>query len=182
MWVHYPDDAAAMARGDQYLWGRDILVAPVVEKGATNRRLYLPKGTWFDFWTNDKQDGGREIDRAVDLETMPLFVRAGAIIPLGPPRQYTGEPSAEPLLLTVYPGADGAFTMYEDDGISFAYRQGAWMGIAMSWQDRSRELTLKLAPNSKMLPPLSRAIEVRVAGSPKTQAVTFTGKNVVVKL
>jgi len=180
MWVHYPDDAAAMARGDQYLWGRDMLVAPVVEKGATNRRLYLPKGTWFDFWTNEQQVGGREIDRAVDLETMPLFVRAGAIIPLGPPRQYTGEPSAEPLLLTVYPGADGTFTMYEDDGISFAYRQGAWMVIQMAWSDRARQLTLSLAAGSRMLPPARRAIEVRVAGRPETRTVMFSGERVVV--
>ena len=90
MWLHYPDDAAAVQRGaTSILWGRDMLVAPVVEKGATSRRLYLPKGAWFDFWTNERHDGGREIDRAVDLETMPLFVRAGAILPMGPVRQYT---------------------------------------------------------------------------------------------
>jgi alpha-glucosidase/alpha-D-xyloside xylohydrolase len=182
MWLHHPDDPIAAQRGDQYFWGRDMLVAPVVEKGATFRKLYLPSGTWFDFWTEQSLNGGRELDRPVDLATMPLYVRGGAILPMGPVRQYTSEPSDAPLTLVVYPGADGAFTLYEDDGVSFAYRQGAWMGIAMSWQDRSRELTLKLAPNSKMLPPLSRAIEVRVAGSPKTQAVTFTGKNVVVKL
>ena len=89
MWLHYPDDPAAVGRGDQYLWGRDMLVAPVVEKGATNRRLYLPRGAWYDFWTNARAEGGREIDRAVDLETTPLYVRAGAIVPMGPVRQYT---------------------------------------------------------------------------------------------
>jgi alpha-glucosidase (family GH31 glycosyl hydrolase) len=83
LWLHYPDDPTAVARGDQYLWGRDILVAPVVEKGATSRKLYLPRGVWFDFWTDEKTTGGREIDRAVDLATMPLYVRAGAIIPMG---------------------------------------------------------------------------------------------------
>jgi alpha-glucosidase (family GH31 glycosyl hydrolase) len=113
---------------------------------------------------------------------MPLYVRGGAILPMGPVKQYTSEPSDAPLTLVVYPGTDGTFTLYEDDGVSFAYRQGGWMGIAMSWQERSRELTLKLAPNSKMLPPLSRQIEARLAGSQKTQTVTFTGKNVVVKL
>ena len=125
---HRPaDDARALAassrrcrarsrRGDQFLWGRDILVSPVVEKGATSRRLYLPRGRWFDFWTEQGLDGGREIDRAVDLETMPLHVRAGAIIPMGPVKQYTDEPVDAPLDVTVYPGADGAFTLYEDDG------------------------------------------------------------------
>ncbi len=87
LWLHHPDDALAVARGDQLLWGRDLLVAPVVELGATTRTLYLPRGRWFDFWTGEPVDGGREIDRVVDLETMPLYVRAGAIVPTGPVRQ-----------------------------------------------------------------------------------------------
>ncbi len=89
LWLHYPQDAAAVARGDQFLWGRDLLVSPVVEKGATSRRLYLPKGSWFDYWTEERIEGGREIDRSVDLETMPLHVRAGAIVPHAPVREYT---------------------------------------------------------------------------------------------
>jgi alpha-glucosidase/alpha-D-xyloside xylohydrolase len=182
MWLHHPDDPAATTRGDQYFWGRDILVAPVVEKGATLRKLYLPSGTWFDFWTEQSTTGGRQVDRRVDLETMPLYVRGGAILPMGPVRQYTGEPSDAPLTLVVYPGADGSSLLYEDDGQSFAYRQGAWMGIAMTWNDRNRQLTLRLAQNSRMLPPLSRQIQVRVAGSQVTQTVTFTGKQVAVKV
>src|SRR5204862_7186926 len=93
LWLHYPDDAGAVARGDEYLFGRDILVAPVVEKGATSRSLYLPRGTWYDFWTREKMEGGREITRNVDLETIPLYVRAGAVIPMGPVKQYTWEKS-----------------------------------------------------------------------------------------
>src|SRR5439155_10397176 len=87
MWLHYPDDAAAVARGDQYLWGRDMLVAPVVEKGATSRRVYLPKGDWFDFGTDGKNGVGREITRAVDPESMARYVRAGRVIPLGAVKQ-----------------------------------------------------------------------------------------------
>ena len=75
MWLHHPDDAAAVARGDQYLWGRDLLIAPVVEKGATSRRVYLPKGDWFDFWTNERMAGGREVERAVDLSVVPMTGR-----------------------------------------------------------------------------------------------------------
>jgi alpha-glucosidase (family GH31 glycosyl hydrolase) len=182
MWLHYPDDAAAVARGDQYLWGRDMLVAPVVEKGATNRRLYLPRGTWHDFWTNERQEGGREIDRKVDLETTPLYVRAGAVIPMGPVKQYTGEKVDGPLSLTVYPGADGSFTVYEDDGQTFDYRKGVWMGIAAQWREATRTLTLSLAPGSRMLAPNRRAIEVKVAGTNTTRSVTFEGKPVEVKL
>jgi hypothetical protein len=77
MWLHYSDDPTAVAHGDQYLYGRDMLVAPVVEQGATSRTLYLPRGEWYDFWTHEKHAGRREIVRAVDLETMPLYVRAG---------------------------------------------------------------------------------------------------------
>ncbi|HKV99507.1 MAG TPA: TIM-barrel domain-containing protein [Vicinamibacterales bacterium] len=181
MWLHHPDDPIAAQRGDQFFWGRDMIVAPVVEKGATFRKLYLPSGTWYDFWTEQSMNGGRELDRPVDLATMPLYVRGGAILPMGPVKQYTSEPSDSPLTLVVYPGEDGAFTLYEDDGVSFAYRTGAWMGIAMSWQERNKQLTLKLAPNSKMLPPLSRQIDVRVVGTPGTKSVTFTGKQVEVK-
>src|SRR5688500_1210882 len=129
LWLHHPDDPAAVARGDQFLWGRDILVSPVVEKGATSRTLYLPRGEWFDFWTEEKLTGGREIARAVALETMPLHVRAGAIIPLGPVKEYVEQQVSAPLRVTVYPGADGAFAIYEDDGRSFAYRRGDWMQI-----------------------------------------------------
>src|SRR5579862_5443131 len=77
LWLHHPDDPIAVARGDEYLFGRDFLVAPVVEKGATTRTVYLPRGTWYDFWTAAKHEGGREITKQVDLETLPLYVRAG---------------------------------------------------------------------------------------------------------
>jgi alpha-glucosidase (family GH31 glycosyl hydrolase) len=109
LWLHYPDDAVAVARGDEYLYGREILVAPVVEKSATTRSLYLPRGTWYDFWTKQRLEGGREIVLKVDLETIPLYVRAGAVIPMGPIKQYTAENVAAPLALWVYPGQDGAF-------------------------------------------------------------------------
>jgi alpha-glucosidase/alpha-D-xyloside xylohydrolase len=176
LWLHYPGDAAAAGRGDQYLWGRDLLVSPVVEKGATTRSLYLPRGTWFDFWTEERVEGGRETGRAVDLETMPLHVRAGAILPLGPVRQWADEPVDAPLTLVVYPGADGAASLYEDDGRTFEYRKGAWMRIEMAWRDGDRHLSLRLARGSRMLAPARRAIEVRVAGERGTRTIVFDGR------
>ena len=169
LWLHHANDPQAVARGDQFLWGRDLLVSPVVEKGAASRRLYLPRGTWFDFWTEDRVEGGREIDRAVDLETMPLHVRAGAIIPMGPIKQYVDEPVDAPLTVTVYPGADGAYELYEDDGKTFAHRKGDWMRLAMAWDDARRRFSLGLAPGSRMRPPLTRTLrsasrEVRPRG------------------
>lgn len=180
LWLHYPSDGTAVARGDEYLWGRDILVAPVVEQGAASRRLYLPKGDWYDFWTHERLAGGREIVRPVDLETIPLFVRAGAILPFGPVKQYVDEAVDQPLSLAIYPGADGSFLLYEDDGKSFDYRKGAWMGIQMEWADARRVLTLGLAEGSRMLRPASRTIEVKVGET--VRSVEFTGRKLEVSL
>jgi alpha-glucosidase/alpha-D-xyloside xylohydrolase len=179
LWLHYPDDPVAVARGDEFLWGRDVLVAPVVEQGATSRKLYLPRGIWHDFWTGDRQEGGREISREVDLGTTPLYVRAGGIVPLDPVRQYADERVDGPLTVNVYPGADGSFLLYDDDGKSFAYRKGAWMGIQMAWNDGRRTLSMRLAPGSRMLGG-KRAIEVKAGGSVKQ--VEFVGKAVEVRL
>jgi alpha-glucosidase/alpha-D-xyloside xylohydrolase len=182
LWLHHPDDPAAVARGDQYLWGRDMMVAPVVEKNATSRRVYLPRGSWYDFWTSDRVDGGREFERPVDLATMPLFVRAGAIVPMGPLKQFTSQQVDGPLTVTIYPGADGSFDLFEDDGRSFAYRQGDWMGVSLRWDDRSRRFAVALTPGSRMRSPATRDIEVRVAGRAGTRRISFSGRPVSLTL
>jgi alpha-glucosidase/alpha-D-xyloside xylohydrolase len=182
MWLHYPDDATAVALGDQYLWGRDMLVAPVVEKGATTRGVYLPRGVWHDFWTEQPVTGGRHVDRTVDLATLPLYVRAGAILPMGPVKQYVEEPSDEPMTLTVYPGASGESSWYEDDGHTFNYRRGDAMRVLMHWNDMTQHLSLRLAPGTRMLAPHTRSLLVRVAGSAKTTTVQFTGRSLDVTL
>jgi alpha-glucosidase/alpha-D-xyloside xylohydrolase len=107
LWLHYAGDPEAVKLGTEYLWGRDLLIAPVVEQGAVSRRLYLPEGTWHDWWTGKAVSGKQWIERPVDLATLPIYVRAGAIIPLDPVRQYTSQPVAGPTTLRVYPGADG---------------------------------------------------------------------------
>ena len=174
LWLHYQDDPEAIGRGNEYLWGRDILVAPVVEKDATSRRLYLPRGRWFDFWTSERFEGGREMERTVDLETLPLFIREGAILPFGPVKQYVDEKVASPLAIAVYPGADGRFLLYEDDGISFHYRKGDWMGLELKWNETQRALAIRLAPGSRLRPPLRRSMQVKVGDSSKT--VEFDGR------
>jgi len=182
LWLHHSDDAVAVARGDQFLWGRDLLVAPIVEKGATNRKVYLPKGIWFDFWTDARLDGGREIDRPVDLETMPLYARAGAILPFRPLTQYVDETVEGPFSVTVYPGANGAFALYDDDGKTFDYRRGDWMRIAMTWTDASRTFAVRLGAGSRMRAASLRPIDVRVAGSRDVRRLEFAGQPVEVKL
>jgi alpha-glucosidase (family GH31 glycosyl hydrolase) len=176
LWLHFPNDPKSIGCEHEYLWGNSMLVAPVVEKGASSRRVYLPPATWYDFWTGERLEGGREIDRTVDLETMPLYVRAGSILPLGPVKQYVDEKVEEPLTLSIFPGADASFLLYEDDGISFDYRSGNWTGIAMAWNDARRTLELTLASGSRMLSPSPRMIDVRLFGEKKS--TTFQGKPV----
>jgi len=95
---------------------------------------------------------------------------------MGPVKQFTSQPSDGPLSLTIYPGADGSFELFEDDGRSFEYRRGNWMGLSMRWDDRRRRLTVSLATGSKMRPPLAREIEVRLAGQTAVHRGTFTGR------
>jgi alpha-glucosidase (family GH31 glycosyl hydrolase) len=126
-------------------------------------------------------EGGRDVERAVDLATMPLWVRAGAVIPMGPVKQYTDEPNETPMNLVVYPGADGGGHWYDDDGISFDYRRDEWMGVVMTWRDARHRLTLRLAPDARMDRPV-RSFEVRGAGSTKTRMVEFSGRMIDVVL
>jgi alpha-glucosidase (family GH31 glycosyl hydrolase) len=178
LWLHFPDDSKAVACEDEYLWGRSVLVAPVVERGASTRRVYLPPSAWYDFWTNERLEGGREISRPVDLETMPLYVRAGSILPLGPVKQFVNEKVDEPLSVSIYPGADASFLLYEDDGISFNYRKGEWTGIQMTWDDKRKKLSLQLAPGSRMLTREARPVIVQLGDLKRN--VSFEGKSVEV--
>lgn len=173
LWLHYPDDPKAVACGDQYLWGPNLLIAPVIEKGARVRRVYLPRGDWYDFWTGERLEGGREVVRDVDLATMPIYARAGSIVPFGPVKQYTGQEVDEPLSVSIYPGGDASFLLYEDDGKSFNYRKGEWMGAQLRWDDKSRTLALSLAEGSRMLAPKERKLDVRIDRTVKR--VLFSG-------
>jgi alpha-glucosidase/alpha-D-xyloside xylohydrolase len=176
LWLHYPDDRRAVDRGDEFLWGRDLLVAPVTEAGATTRNVYLPQGTWYDYWAETTVAGGREISREVNLETTPLYVRAGAILPTGPAKQYTAQKTDGPLTLAVYTGADGEFELYEDDGVSFNFDKGEAMRLTCRWNDRRRLLSMALADGSKMLPPSMRTIEVRLVPGSVRRSIVFQGR------
>ena len=182
LWLHYSDDLLASARGDEYLFGRDILVAPVVEKGALTRSLYLPHGTWYDFWTKERIEGGRAIVRSVDLETIPLYVRAGAVMAMGPVKQYVSEKVLAPIELWIHPGADGASFFYEDDGETFDYRRGKFTRIQFAWHDRERRLTAKPAAGSKMLGPSERKFVVHVAGESTSLELSFNGRPIEIKV
>ena len=177
MWLHYPRDARARRLATEYLWGRDLLVAPVFQQGATAREVYLPAGAWFDWWTGERLAGGKTVTRAVDLATMPIYARAGAIIPVDPVRQFTSETVTAPTLLRIYPGADGDFTLYDDDGISQAYLTGAATHTRLQWNDRARVLTI--APDSRVAsstPVTPRTFDVVLEPGGRTQQVHYVGR------
>jgi alpha-glucosidase/alpha-D-xyloside xylohydrolase len=179
LWLHYPTDPEAVKRGDEYLWGRDLLVAPVTAKGASERKLYLPEGDWYDFWTNEKQTGKREVTRKVDLATLPLYVRAGAILPLDPVRQYTSQPTDEPTTIRVYPGRDGAFRLYEDDGKSLDYTKGKYTWTRMTWDDKARRLTIEPDGEGGFAVG-ARTFVVEIVGGGKQETVKYAGKRLEV--
>src|SRR5262245_18043747 len=141
--MDFPNDAYARGITDEYMFGRAFLVAPVTKYQARNRYVYLPdaKGGWYNFWTGSLRDGGI-VDAPAPYDSMPVFVRAGSIVPLGPEVQYVSEKPADPITLLVYAGADGAFTLYEDDGVSYDYEHGAFARIPIQWNNATKTLTI----------------------------------------
>jgi alpha-glucosidase (family GH31 glycosyl hydrolase) len=186
LWLHYPKDSEAVKLGDEYLWGRDLLIAPVVEKDAKSRRVYLPAGDWFDWWRDEKISGGKWIERPVDLATMPIYACAGSIIPLDPVRQYMSQPVTGPTTLRVYPGADGEFTLYDDDGQSLGYRDGSdakTVWIRFHWNELARKLVIEPDERMKQWPGGAREYEIKVVGSgAKPRRIEFHGVPVTVNL
>ena len=143
MVMDYPDDAKAHGIDDQYLFGDAFLVAPVTEHKARSRSVYFPGSTrWYDFSTGRAYRGGTTANVAAPFERMPLFVRAGAIVPMGPVQQHVDADRSAPLTIAVFRGADGRFSLYEDDGRSEAYKTGAFSRIPIAYDDRTGAVTI----------------------------------------
>ncbi len=129
--------------GNQYMFGPAILVNPVLEADATHRSVYLPDAAvWYDFWTGKSLKGSETIDAPAPLDKMPLFVRAGSILPLGPEIEYATQDPGGPIELRIYPGANGSFNLYEDAGDGYDYEKGAHAIIPIQWDDQARTLTI----------------------------------------
>ena len=176
MWLMYPQDQQATLIDDAYLWGDHILVAPICEQGATERKVYLPSGTWWNFWSSERVQGGEITTAKATLDSMPLFVKAGAIIPMGPIKQYTGEKSDALTSLRIYPGANGQFHWYDDAGDSFDYERGEYMAVACDWNDSTRTMTLTRDAEGKL--GVGRRVEVEIAGTNTKRTVTLTNEAV----
>jgi alpha-D-xyloside xylohydrolase len=174
----FADDRKVWDTADEFLFGRSILAAPILDAQYTKEKIiredamtgwdhrkasdgtaaatsvvdftatktavkYLPKGAaWYDFWTGRKYAGGQRITLETRFDRVPMFVRAGSIVPMGPEMQYVGEKTWEQLEMRVYPGADATFTLYEDEGDGYDYEKGAYTTITFSWDDRRRTLTI----------------------------------------
>ena len=142
--MDFPSDATARKINHEFMFGPAFLVAPVTEYRARSRRVYLPptKGGWYDYWTDSHLSGGGWITGDAPLGQMPLYVRAGSILPTGPALEYALQPSKEPLGIVIYPGAPGKFSLYEDDGLSNGYELGESSRIPLTWSENTREFTI----------------------------------------
>jgi alpha-D-xyloside xylohydrolase len=163
LFMDFPSDSRVADIGDEYMFGPALLVAPVTAQGATSRSVYLPAGTdWYNFWTNERLHGGQTIVASAPIETIPLFVRAGSILPLGEPVESTNE-QQKIAKLRVYPGADGDFVLYQDDGTTYAYEEGKRDLTQLHWADASGKLSFTgskswTKPDSEIVEVVGKAV------------------------
>jgi alpha-glucosidase (family GH31 glycosyl hydrolase) len=143
--LNHPDDPRVWSLAHEFLWGDDILVAPVTREGATAWPVYLPAGGWYDFWTGERHEGPGGLTVDAPLDRLPLFVRAGAILPLAPLMQHTGERPLDEVTLMIYPEGASRFELYEDDGRTQAYRSGAFALTAIECVATPRDVTVRIA-------------------------------------
>lgn len=141
LFMDFPNDLKVAEIGDEYMFGPAFLVAPVTSQGQTTKSVYLPAGTaWYDYWTNKRFEGGQTIQVSAPIETIPLFVKAGSIVPLGSAVESTHDKQSI-ARVRVYSGADGDFTLYNDDGQTYAYEKGDCQITHLHWDDAAQKLT-----------------------------------------
>jgi alpha-D-xyloside xylohydrolase len=169
----YQDDSKVYNIKDQFLFGPAFLVNPVTTAGATSRSVYLPAGTWYDFWTGSTTPGGNTATVSAPLSQIPLYVKAGAIVPMGPNIQYATE-SIDPLEIRVYRGQDGSFTLYEDEGDTYAYESGQHSRITFTWSESSRKLTIGARTGTYTGMPTNRTFNIVWVGANHGSGIDIT--------
>jgi alpha-D-xyloside xylohydrolase len=166
------------------MFGKALLVAPVVEKGARKRSVYLPADTsWFDFFSGRRLAGGQTIEADAPMSHIPVFARAGSVVPIGPVKLYADAPSPEPIELRVYPGANGSFALYDDAGDGFGYEKGEYSLMRLAWNDRARSLSL--AEREGAYPGMAGTQQFKIfCGSAPAapKLVSYSGKAMTVSL
>lgn len=175
---------------DEYMFGPSLLVAPVTTAGAATRQVYLPRGLWYDFWTGRPVQGGQMITAAAPYDHIPVYVRAGSVIPMGPKDAQYAAQAVNPAEIRVYPGADGRFTLYSDAGDGYGYEQGAFERIPLSYRATSSTLKIGLEQGSYPGMPATRPLRVvsvhpgHGAGleeTPGAPSVSYRGNAVAVR-
>jgi alpha-D-xyloside xylohydrolase len=173
--MDFRGDAAARRVADQFMLGPALMVSPVTAYRATSRRVYLPEGPgWYDFWTGAPLRGGQTIDAPAPFDAIPVHARAGAILPVGPELQFTSEKPADPVTLYVYAGADGAFALYEDDGVTDDDQRGAFARIPLAWSEARRTLTIGARQGSFPGMLRERTIQVVLVAPGKSRGFSLT--------
>jgi alpha-D-xyloside xylohydrolase len=185
--MDFRTDATARDIGDQFMFGPAFLVSPVTTYNARTRSVYLPtaSGGWYDFWTGKAATGGQTVQAQAAFDSIPVYVRAGSIIPVGPDLQYVAEKPADPITLYVYAGADGDFTLYEDQGLTYDYEKGDFTEIGLHWADATKTLSIGARQGTFTGMLASRTFQVVVVSSSKAvgysatptadKTVTYTG-------
>jgi len=179
--MEFPRDETALQQKYEFMFGKDLLVAPVLDAGVEKWSVYLPETSagWYDFWSEKHFAAGQQIDAEAKLDRIPVFVPAGSILPLGPTKQYVAEKPDEPIEIRVYPGADAAFTIYEDEGTNYNYEKGEFSTIALKWIDSTSELEIGKRAGSFSTMLANRHFEVHLAGSSMPpQTIAYSGKEV----
>jgi alpha-D-xyloside xylohydrolase len=189
--MDFRTDARARDLPDQFMFGPALLVNPVTEYKARSRSVYLPAGTsWYDLWSGRRFGGGQTITADAPYDSIPVYARAGSIVPVGPYQQYIGEKPNEPVTLYVYAGANGRFSLYEDDGRTYAYERGEFARIPIEWNDAARTLTIGARAGRFPGAPASRTFNVILVtpqspvgyGAAANNPITYTGAAVTTRL
>jgi len=140
--MDFRTDEHSATISDQFMFGPAFLVNPVTDPGVDSRRVYLPKAKWHDFWRGSSVEGSRMVDASAPIDKLPLFVRAGSLVPMGPEKEWSTEKPEDPIELRVYRGADGDFTLYEDENDGYNYERGVYATIPLHWDDAKQTLTI----------------------------------------
>jgi alpha-D-xyloside xylohydrolase len=174
----FANDPEALAQKYEYMFGKSLLVNPITESNVNTWRTYLPvnKAGWYDFRTGQYYAGGQNVETSVNRTHIPVYVKGGSILPIGPDKQYAADKADAPIELHIYPGADATFTLYEDDGKSNDYEQGKCSRITFTWNDASQTLTIDKRKGAFEGMPASRTFIVVKDG--KQQNVTYQGKKI----
>jgi alpha-glucosidase len=176
--LNYQQDSNALNIDDEFMIGSDLLIAPILKPDLTSRMVYLPKGRWIDYWTGRTIEGGSMVRREAPLDIVPVFVRAGAIIPMGPEMDYVGQRRTDPLTFDIYPDEAGraATTLYEDDGLTPAYRTGAFRRTPITVSRAGRGLQVDLGNPEGSYEPGKRNIVLLVKSLSTARQVSVDGK------